>query len=262
MVSESPSRGATRPLVRMLHTSDIHISGDGEAVDALRAVVDAAWDTGVDLVIIAGDLFDSARVGDLAVKQTIAELGRLGRPVVIIPGNHDCVDDQSIYKRVDLREAGDHVHFAGHPAGEHMHFEELGLAVWARGIENHDPDNRPLEGYVPADPDYWSVVVTHGHYVERGEDSYRSSQITQDEIGALACQYLALGHWHRFLDVSEGTTTAYYSGSPSQPGREGPSVNVVTLHPETGVHVERRPLDIPPVVPDGTPRPVGTPGVA
>jgi DNA repair exonuclease SbcCD nuclease subunit len=227
----------------MLHTSDIHISGDGDAIDALRAVVDTALDTGVDIVIIAGDLFDSARVGDLAVKQTLVELARLDRPVVIIPGNHDCVDDQSIYLRIDLGEAGDHIHFAGDPAGQELLFEDLGLAVWARGIENHDPENRPLEGYTPGPADYWRVVVTHGHYVARGEDSYRSSQITQDEIGALGCQYLALGHWHRFLDVSEGSTTAYYSGSPSQPGREGPSVNLVTLDPDTGVHVERRPLE-------------------
>ena len=152
----------------------------------------------VDLVIIAGDLFDSARVGDLAVEQTLAELGRLERPVVVIPGNHDCVDDQSIYHRVDLGEAGDHVHFAGRPGRRGAALRGSRPAVWARGIENHDPANRPLAGYVPADPDYWSVVVTHGHYVARGEDSDRSSQITQEEIGALDCHYLALGHWHRY----------------------------------------------------------------
>jgi DNA repair exonuclease SbcCD nuclease subunit len=232
-----------RPVVRLIHTSDVHVAGDERSLDALRAVVDTALDCDVDLVLIAGDLFDSSRVPDAAVGQTTRQLGRLGRPVVVIPGNHDCIDDRSIYHRVDLSSAGAHVRFAGDPGGEHLVFEDLALTIWARGIASHDPQNRPLATWAPADPAYWSVVITHGHYVPRGEVSNRSSQISQDEIGQLQCHYLALGHWHRFLDVSEGDTTAFYSGSPSEPGHDGPSVNLVTLDPSSGVRVERRAID-------------------
>jgi predicted phosphodiesterase len=140
---------------------------------------------------------------------------------------------------VDLREAGDHIFFAGNPDGEELVFEDLSLIVWARGIENHHPGHRPLDGYVPGNPAYWRVVLTHGHYVPGGEDSDRSSQITQDEIGRLACDYVALGHWHRFFDASQGDVRAFYSGSPSEPGADGASVNLVTLDPERGVAVER-----------------------
>ena len=129
--------------------------------------------------------------------------------------------------------------FAGNPAGEQLLFADLSLAIWARGIEDHTPKHRPLEGYRAADPGWWSVVVTHGHYVRAGEASDRSSPITQAEIGLLGCHYLALGHWHRFLDVSEGDVKAFYSGSPSEPGTHGASVNLVTLDPQTGVRVER-----------------------
>jgi DNA repair exonuclease SbcCD nuclease subunit len=224
----------------MLHTSDIHIAGDDTSMESLRAVVATARQSAVDLVLIAGDLFDSSRVDDDAVAQTLAELRQLSSPVVVIPGNHDCVDAQSIYHRVDLASAGDHVFFAGNPAGEELVFANLSLMIWARGIENHDPRNRPLVGYEAADPAWWRVVLTHGHYVRHGEPSDRSSQITQDEIGQLQCDYLALGHWHRFLDVSEGDVTAFYSGSPGEPAIGGGSVNLVTLDPEAGVQVERR----------------------
>jgi DNA repair exonuclease SbcCD nuclease subunit len=234
-----------RPAVSMLHTSDIHISGDDASFRGLQAVVSAAIESDVDIVLIAGDLFDSARVADEAVQRTITELGRLGRPVVVVPGNHDCVDERSIYHRVNLSSAGNHVFFAGNPAGEELRFEDLSLIIWARGIESHDPLNRPLAGYAPADPAYWSVVLTHGHYVPSTEKSDRSSQITQQEIGQLRCHYLALGHWHRFVDVSEGGVPAFYSGSPYEPGREGTSVNLVTLHPDTGVHVERHAITRP-----------------
>jgi len=231
------------PVVRMLHTSDIHIWDSERSVRVLESVVRVANEDGVDITLIAGDLFDSARVGEVAVKATLEELGHLSGPAVVIPGNHDCVDERSIYHRVNLSDAGDHIFFVGNPDGEELMFEHLGLKVWARGIENHDPTHHPLAGYQGADSSYWNVVLTHGHYVPLGEDSDRSSQIQQDEIAQLGCHYLALGHWHHFVDVSEPGVKAFYSGSPSGGGPGAPTVNLVTLDPETGVQVERRPLD-------------------
>lgn len=239
-----PGGALARPAVRVLHTSDIHIAGDNPSMEGLRAVVATAVDLDVDIVLVAGDLFDSSRVGDEAVALTLSELKRFAGPVVVIPGNHDCFDERSIYHRVDLTAAGDHIFFAGDPAGEHLVFEDLSLSVWARGIESHEPANRPLAGYSPADPRYWRVVVTHGHYVPFGENSDRSSPISQEEIGRLECDYVALGHWHRFTDVSEGDVNAFYSGSPCDFGLNGASVNLVTLDAEAGVTVERQAIKI------------------
>lgn len=203
-------------------------------MQALHRVVTAALDAKVDMMMVAGDLFDNARVASAVVEETLGELARLNMPVVVIPGNHDCVDEISIYRRVDLRAAGPHLRFAGNPAGERLIFDELGLAIWARGIEAHHPGHRPLAGYAPAAAGYWDVVLTHGHYVGR-PNTYRSSQITGDEILALDCDYVALGHWHRFADVSQGSVTALYSGSPT----EGAGAVVVCLDPRAGTRFER-----------------------
>lgn len=239
MVSQPGSMGK-RPEVTMLHTSDVHIADGDDPAWALRDVVDVAIADDVDIVLIAGDLFDHARVQEATAMATIAELARLGRPVVVIPGNHDCVDERSVYRRVDLGGAGPHVHFVGDPDGGELRFDDLRLHIWARGIESHHPGHHPLSGCRPAGPGEWSVVLTHGHYVEEDEVSDRSSQIRQDEIAALECDYLALGHWHRYLDVSEGGVTAFYCGSPSESGVDAGTVNLVTLSPESGVRVERR----------------------
>lgn len=229
----------TLPRVRMLHTSDVHVSADMWGIDALRAVVTAAIALNVDIVLIAGDLFDNSRVTEGAVRATLAELARLRQPVVVVPGNHDCVDDQSIYHRVDLADAGPHVWFVGDPEGRTLFFEDLALAVWGRGIKDHEPRNRPLDGCPLDEADLWRVAVTHGHFVPEGETSIRSSQIHAEEIAALECHYLALGHWHRFTDVSQGEVAAFYSGSPSEPGVDGATANLVTLDPELGVQVEQ-----------------------
>jgi DNA repair exonuclease SbcCD nuclease subunit len=198
-------------------------------------VVETALEEAVDGVLIAGDLFDSARVPVEALDDTVRQLSQLSVPAVVIPGNHDCVDERSIYHKVDLREAGDHVHFAADPKGETFLFDELDLGVWARGIEDHHPGHRPLEGYPGLPPGTWRVVVTHGHFVSGPDDLHRSSQITSEEIAGLDCDYVALGHWHRFVDLTQGRVTAAYSGSPS----EGAGALVVTFDPETGVAMER-----------------------
>ena len=236
-----------RPVLRLLHTSDLHLGDDinpERRLAGLTAVVDLALERQVNVVLIAGDFFDSSRLREDSVQPVIRELGRLTMPTVIIPGNHDCMSENSIYKRVQLRDAGDHVYFLGGPEGEHVLLPEMRLAIWARGIEEHHPGHRPLEGYRPGgEPGWWRVALTHGHYVTANEDSYpRSSPIHEHEIANLECDYLALGHWHQFMDLSANGVAAFYSGSPSEGGAATNSVNLVILDPATGVGVERLPL--------------------
>ena len=57
------------------------------------------------------------------------------------------------------------MHFVGDAKGQQLVFDKLGVEVWARGIEVHEPRNHPLEGYTPARSGYWSVGLIHGHYV-------------------------------------------------------------------------------------------------
>jgi hypothetical protein len=108
-------------------------------------------------------------------------------------------------------------------------------------VEHHQGFN-PLLGHSRPSSDVWHVALAHGHYVPTGAMIDRSSPLLQAEIGALDCDYLALGHWHRFLDVSENGTAAYYCGAPAEAGGSFPSVNLVTLDPNHPVQVTRIPL--------------------
>jgi DNA repair exonuclease SbcCD nuclease subunit len=237
---------SARPRIRLLHTSDLHIGDEGAAARRLRGlqrVVDAALERAVDCVLVVGDLFDSARVATSDVDAALAELARLRAPVVVTPGNHDCLEPPSIYQRVRLGDAGAHVHFAADPTGAHLRLEELRLAVWARALHAHQPGHRPLADYAPCDGDWWQVVLAHGHFVADAADNHRSSPIHPAEIAALSCDYLAMGHWHHFADVGAGGVTACYSGSPSEPGARPPTANLVTLEPGQPARVERLPLE-------------------
>ncbi len=233
----------SRRTLRLLHTSDVHIGEghtSGERLHGLRGVVDVAQARSVDALLIVGDLFDESRVPDEQIDDAMTELARLDIPTIVTCGNHDALGPPSIHDRVALLDAGEHIRFAAAPEGEHIVFEEIDLAVWSRGMVEHTPDNLPLDGYTPHPGDLWRVVLAHGHHVEHAkDDAHRSSRISVADIAALDCDYVALGHWHRFFDASAGGVPAFYSGSPSESGGSFASVNHITLKAGRGARVER-----------------------
>jgi len=231
-----------RPSLRLLHTSDVHIGEEDLSEVRLRGlqqVVDRAIAEEAQLLLIAGDFFDNSRVKPVQVNDAFEQLARLTIPVVITNGNHDCLAVPSIYARVDLREAGSHVHFLDNPLGATAVFHDLGVSIWARGFVDHHPQNNPLEGHGRNDLDYWEIVMAHGHYVPHGTINDRSSPIFAAQIEQLDCDYLALGHWHRFVDVSSQSTKAFYSGAPSECLDLVPTANLVVLSPEPATIVQK-----------------------
>jgi exonuclease SbcD len=82
--------------MRILHTSDWHIGRTfhgHSTLDALRGVLDALVaqvGSGVDVVIVAGDVFDSATPAAAGVlSDTLAALADAGAEVIVTSGNHD-----------------------------------------------------------------------------------------------------------------------------------------------------------------------------
>jgi len=240
-----------RKSLRVVHTADVHLgepanvfTGAAPDADALAfaRVIDTVLEEEADALLIAGDLFDSNRVREPAVRFAEGQLRRLRCPVVLIPGNHDCYDDGSVYRRFDLRGIGAHVHPLCAADGELRTFDELRLTVWGKGLVEHAPANRPLDGIPSRGGEHWFVGLAHGHFIEDRRE-LRSSLITPDEIAGSGLDYLALGHVHVFRDVSQGAVRACYPGAPRIPyAPDRGSVAVIRLDPEDGVSIEERRL--------------------
>ena len=85
--------------MRILHTGDWHVgrsirgrSREDEFAGALNEVVGIATDEGVDVVLVAGDIYDQRAVtpqADRLVFDALLRLNAAGIPVVAVPGNHD-----------------------------------------------------------------------------------------------------------------------------------------------------------------------------
>jgi exonuclease SbcD len=94
--------------MRVVHLADLHISNKGtiagryvlkeginvallDKVRSLRVISDYVEENDVDLIAIAGDVFDSGNPENIAIKVVVEFVERLAEqaPVIIIRGNHD-----------------------------------------------------------------------------------------------------------------------------------------------------------------------------
>ena len=235
---------AVKRKIRLIHTSDTHLGDDwrgNRTETAFARVVDTAQHFDADALLVVGDVFDHARVPDRVLDFYLAQVARLDRPVITLPGNHDLYHQESLYRREPFRHAPANFHlFTGH-AGETITLPELGLDLWGRAMLEHTPEFRPLEGMPSAKAEHWLVALAHAHFHFPNDTENRSSPIWPAEVAEAPCDYLALGHWERHVDVSQGETAAWYSGSPlgSAPDDDHISVNLVDLDPLLGVAVRQ-----------------------
>lgn len=233
--------------MRILHTADLHLGRqfNGIPLDEDHAVVldqvaRAVVDLHVDVLVIAGDIFDRAAPPATAVRQFNSFLSRVASEtdaaVVMIAGNHDSGDRiASMSIMTDTRRAlirgavsadektlllsDEHggVAFSGLPfsyeysarecfTDETIQTPEDVLAAQVASARRHVPGNVR-----------W-VVVAHAFVSgAQGSESERplawvgGVETVRPEIFAGA-HYVALGHLHRLQSV--GAPHIRYSGSP------------------------------------------------
>jgi DNA repair exonuclease SbcCD nuclease subunit len=210
-----------RSSIRVLHTADVHL---GDAVDpqarmlGWKSVLRAA--SRADVLLVAGDLSDSPRVTPGLIHEVAATMADAEVPIVLLPGNHDLAGSGFVYERIAETRPGDHVVILDRPCGGWAQVPGLDLTVWGRGMTEHSPAHRPLAGHAAPALTRWHVAAAHGHLRDPADRVPRSSPMDAAEIAAVDCDYLALGHWHRFHAAWFGPVLAAYPGPPS-PYRAG-----------------------------------------
>jgi DNA repair exonuclease SbcCD nuclease subunit len=234
----------------LVHSSDLHI-GDEETTRAcggdetllLAQVLDAARMVRADAVLLAGDIFENNRVPRVLGDRVAKLVARAGRPVVVLPGNHDPLVADAIWRSV-ARAAPDNLFVLGVTRPRAVVLARLGLEVWGNPHRSYD-DMAPLRAPRRRRTAF-QVVLAHGHY-EPVPDRRRRLRpawlIGAAEIAATGADYVALGHWNRATPVAGGRVPAHYSGSPEL----SRSVNVVTLGgagPTSQARVMRRALPL------------------
>ena len=226
--------------LRIAHCSDIHLDGDHYSRGENRPAGDhyrewfvrtlrAARADKPDVLLLAGDLFDSNLASSETIQWAMDRLSEQPFPIVMIPGNHDCLADNAIYHRFDFNRLPN-VDRLSLENGSIARIPELDVAVWGKGMIDHAPTFSPLSGR-PERPEgcRWYLGMGHGIHVPHGEPSHRSSPIHMHEIEASPFDYLALGHHHAAMELTTDATAAAYCGSPTDDIGRGHTYVIVDL---------------------------------
>ncbi len=275
--------------MKILHTSDWHVGkvlkgrdrhDEHEAV--LRGIVGAAREHDVDLVLVAGDLFETAAPAARSqglVMRTLLALREDGRQVVVIAGNHDNAALLDSVYRPALGQLG--LHVLGTPKrpdaggvltlrtrdGEAARVAALPFlshrfAVRAAEILLHEFAEHTLdyarrmqaitalltEGFTA---DCVNIVMAHATLLggrrgggERDVQTSLDYELPASMFPATA-HYVALGHLHRQQEIA-GPCPTFYSGSPLAIdfGEEAnePAALIVTAEP--GIRADARSVPI------------------
>jgi DNA repair exonuclease SbcCD nuclease subunit len=223
-------------MLRLLHTADVHLGARhadlGEAASAQRerqftafvATVDLALAERVDILLIAGDLFDSNVQPRRSVERVAAELQRLAAAkirTVITPGTHDLYDRASVYRAYDLPAlAGsgpdDDLVTVLTPDRPAVHLPACDVVVFGRPFATKRAPHSPLHelGAAADARATWRVGLFHAALAIPGKTDGDHVVLTTEEIGASGLDYVALGHWHSAQSAKAHGVRWAYSGAP------------------------------------------------
>lgn len=229
--------------VTIVHSSDLHLGTDDSFSDRdrlanLPKVLDAALAVEANVVLLAGDSFDNHRQPVELLERAARILRDYARPVVILPGNHDPLTPDSVYRRGGLGDVSN-VSILGLNVDKAVLFPEFELEIWGHAHFDYT-DMSPLANPRPRTT-RWQLAAAHGHYVDEARDPNRmigSWLIHREELLATGADYVALGHWNQSTPVGNGEVNAHYSGSPEYTG----TVNVVRFKKDGSVEVGKAQL--------------------
>ena len=209
-------------MIRFIHAADLHLDSAFGAMPAQQAaqrrrelreiprrLSDYVNEKGIGLVLLAGDLFDSAKAYRETAEALAESFGRMRAKVLIAPGNHDAYgglweqvewpENVYIFKENRMTDLaiGDFV-FHGAAFTASRQTESL------------------LKGFRAEEDGKIHIGLLHGE-VTSGESEY--NPIHPEDIAASGLHYLALGHVHKRGEPARyGKTLAAWPGCPEGRG--------------------------------------------
>lgn len=228
-------------MIRFLHTADWQLGkpfasirdADKRArarqarIDAAERLGALAREEGAAFVLVAGDLFDSPTADRSTVSAGCRAIGRIGLPVIAIPGNHDHGGPGSIWERaffrrereqlapnlIVLQEARPYLDLEGAillpcPLRRRQAVDDpvawlREAAVWGALAEDPRPRVVLAHGSVQAFESAWEED-------EEDVDTF-SGRLDLERLPEDQYDYVALGDWHGVKQVGP---KAWYSGAP------------------------------------------------
>ena len=213
-------------MLRFIHAADFHLDSAFAALTPRQAaarrresrelpvrLANYVNQNNIDLVLLAGDLFDSAASYRDTAEELSAALGQMEAQVYIAPGNHDWYGPGSPYLTVKWPE---NVHIFTQPRLETMEWPEKNLALHGAAFTHGEQADGFLTGFTAPADGKLHIGLLHGE-IDPSEARY--NPIRKEEIAASGLAYLALGHIHKRTEpLTYGGTVCAWPGCPEGRG--------------------------------------------
>lgn len=206
-------------MITLLHLGDLHLGSHFSLLprDAAEAFKEAQFKAlektikegcarGAQLLLLAGDVFDTPFPQKELADRFFSLIGRLGLPTVIAPGNHDYYTRGGVYDRDDLPK---NLSVFTDEALAAFEFPSYRLRVYGYAFVKETHPSVDLQG-IETPEGFTSLLLAHG------DTTSPISSYAPIATGALASSglsYAALGHIHNPPPQRRyGNTLAAYSG--------------------------------------------------
>ncbi len=212
--------------VKILHCADLHIGAKEsfleekaelrrrEIILTFEKIVDLAVENSVDLLLIAGDLFDSNNIPTSLIEPILNKIQTAHKlRVVYAAGNHDPLNSQSPFERAKIPENL----YILKPEQTVITFPKIGANIYGRSFEAAFCEGLKGPAFTPENYDFINIGVLHGEITSDLNSRY--NPITKGFIESSNLDYLALGHIHKRSEIEKsGNTFFAYSGCPEGQG--------------------------------------------
>lgn len=246
-------------MFKFIHAADIHLDSplkgleahEDAPVEEIRGatrrafdnLIDLAIEEEVDLVLIAGDLYD----GDWKDYNTglffVSRMGRLakaGIKVFIVSGNHDAASQ--ITRAMPLP---DNVSLFSSRKPHSVRLDDLGVVIHGQSYSTRTVMENLASQYPRRDSAYFNIGLLHTSLTGReGHENY--APCTVDELKSKGYDYWALGHVHRREVVCEDPWIIFPGNIQGRHIKETGTKGATLVTVENGriVDVEERELDV------------------
>ncbi|MGL4368195.1 MAG: metallophosphoesterase family protein, partial [Spirochaetota bacterium] len=207
-------------MIRILLTSDLHLGSKDEDTPVLhreriltfKKILSLAKDH--DLILIAGDLFDSPSPDQSVideVSQLVAAASKKGTRILLTPGDKESIpgENSSPLSRLCIDRV-----FSDDPEAAPYLFEKNGEKLFVYGLPAHS--EKDITSIAKAAEEGFHIGLFHTQFdMTDGIEENPLAKIKKKDIKSLALDFYALGHNHSFtlykyIDKIIGA----YPGSP------------------------------------------------
>lgn len=189
-------------MLKFIHAADFHLDSAFGALSARQAAARRRESrelvsqlsnyvnrNNVELVLLAGDLFDSASAFRETREQLAEALGQMQAKVFIAPGNHDWYGPS--WQMTDWPE---NVHIFKAASLEAVELPEWNLTLHGAAFTGTEQAEGFLAGFTAPDDGRIHIGLLHGE-IDPAEKRY--GPIRREEAAASGLAYLAMGHIHK-----------------------------------------------------------------